>query len=120
DNVLFLNGAVSGVIDFYFACVDTLAYDLAIALNAWGFDREGRAEPAAIAAFLTGYESARPLSPAERAALPELGARAVVRFTPTRLHDRLLAPPDALVTAKYPVPFLRRLDYWRAAARSSL
>lgn len=114
DNVLFLNGAVSGVIDFYFACVDTLAYDLAIALNAWGFDGEGRADPAAIVAFLAGYESVRPLSGAERAALPDLGARAVVRFTLTRLHDRLLAPPDALVTAKDPAPFLRRLDYWRA------
>lgn len=120
DNILFLNGAVSGVIDFYFACVDTLAYDLAIALNAWGFDVNGRAVPAAIAAFLTGYESVRPLSPAERAALPDLGARAVVRFTLTRLHDRLLASPDALVTAKDPVPFLRRLDYWREAARSSV
>ena len=114
DNVLFLNGAVSGVIDFYFACVDTLAYDLAIALNAWAFDATGGANPPAIAAFLAGYESVRPLSPAERAALPDLGARAVVRFTLTRLHDRLLAPPDALVTAKDPAPFLRRLDYWRA------
>ena len=117
DNVLFLNGEISGVIDFYFACIDTLAYDLAIALNAWGFDASGRADPAALAAFLAGYESVRPLSRAERAALPDLGARAVVRFSLTRLHDRLLAAPDALVTAKDPAPFLRRLDYWRAADR---
>jgi homoserine kinase type II len=117
DNVLFLNGEISGVIDFYFACIDTLAYDLAIALNAWGFDAAGRADPAALAAFLAGYESVRPLSRAERAALPDLGARAVVRFSLTRLHDRLLAAPDALVTAKDPAPFLRRLDYWRAADR---
>ena len=103
------------MIDFYFACVDTLAYDLAIALNAWGFDATGRPEPAAIAAFLAGYESVRPLVHAERLALPDLGARAVVRFSLTRLHDRLLAAPDALVTAKDPVPFLRRLDYWRAS-----
>lgn len=116
DNILFLNGEISGVIDFYFACIDTLAYDLAIALNAWGFDAAGRADPAAIAAFLAGYESVRPLSRAERAALPDLGARAVVRFSLTRLHDRLLAPADALVTAKDPAPFLRRLDYWRAEA----
>ncbi|WP_339930020.1 homoserine kinase [uncultured Brevundimonas sp.] len=116
DNVLFLNGAISGVIDFYFACVDTLAYDLAIALNAWGFDATGGANPPAIAAFLAGYESVRPLNPSERAALPDLGAQAVVRFTLTRLHDRLMAAPDALVTAKDPAPFLRRLDYWRAAA----
>tara|TARA_R110002167_G_scaffold18451_23_gene69102 strand:+ start:10397 stop:11359 length:963 start_codon:yes stop_codon:yes gene_type:complete len=117
DNILFLNGEISGVIDFYFACVDALAYDLAIALNAWGFDATGRADPAALAAFQAGYESLRPLSRAERAALPDLGGRAVVRFTLTRLHDRLLAPADALVTAKDPAPFLRRLDHWRQAAR---
>lgn len=117
DNILFLNGEISGVIDFYFACIDSLAYDLAIALNAWGFDATGRADPAAIAAFLAGYESERPLSRAERAALTDLGARAVVRFSLTRLHDQLLAAPNALVTAKDPVPFLRRLDYWRSADR---
>ena len=113
DNVLFDDGVVSGVIDFYFACVDVLAYDLAIALNAWGFDAAGDVVPAAIDAFLAGYESVRPLTSAERAALPDQGARAVVRFTLTRLHDRLQANPDALVTTKDPVPFLRRLDYWR-------
>jgi homoserine kinase type II len=120
DNVLFVaneHGAtdVGGVIDFYFACVDVLAYDLAIALSAWGFDAEGRPLPSALRAFQKGYESVRPLSDAEREALPELGAAAAVRFTLTRLHDRLFHDPANLVTPKDPAPFFRRLDYWKAA-----
>ena len=120
DNVLFAvneHGAtdVGGVIDFYFACVDVLAYDLAIALSAWGFDAEGRPMPSALRAFQKGYESVRPLSDAERQALPELGAAAAVRFTLTRLHDRLFHDPSNLVTPKDPAPFFRRLDYWKAA-----
>jgi len=112
DNLLFDGGAPSGLIDFYFACTDVLAYDLAIALSAWGFDASGAPLPDAIAAFQSGYESVRPLSPAERAALPGLGAVAAVRFTLTRLHDRLFHDSRALVTPKDPVPFLRRLDWW--------
>lgn len=112
DNVLFQGDAISGVIDFYYACTDALAYDLAIALSAWGFDAEGVAIPAALEAFQSGYESLRPLSPTERLALAELGAVAATRFTLTRLHDQLYHNPSALVTAKDPRPFLRRLDWW--------
>ena len=115
DNVLFDGGDIGGVIDFYFSCDGAFAYDLAIALSAWGFDAEGRLDPAALNAFRKGYESVRPLSPAERAALPELGAAAAVRFTLTRLHDRLFHDPANLVTPKDPAPFLKRLDYWAAA-----
>lgn len=116
DNLLFEGAVPSGLIDFYFACVDALAYDLAIALSAWGFDAQGTPLPAALKAFQSGYESVRPLSAAERAALPELGAVAAVRFTLTRLHDRLFHDPAALVTPKDPAPFLRRLDWWTGAA----
>ena len=114
DNILFENGAVSGVIDFYFGCTDALAYDLAIALSAWGFDAEGRALPDALAAFQRGYEAVRPLSKAERAALPALGVAAALRFTLTRLHDRIFHDPSKLVTPKDPAVFLRRLEHWRA------
>lgn len=112
DNILFEGGAVSGLIDFYFACIDSLAYDLAIALSAWGFDENGAPLPAALKAFQTGYEAVRPLTEAERAALPDLGAVAAVRFTLTRLHDRLFHDSRALITPKDPAPFLRRLDWW--------
>lgn len=116
DNLLFGGDAPSGLIDFYFACTDAWAYDLAIALSAWGFDAAGAPLPAALAAFQSGYESVRPLTPAERAVLPALGAVAAVRFTLTRLHDRLFHDPTKLVTPKDPTPFLRRLDWWTGEA----
>lgn len=116
DNLLFDADTPSGLIDFYFACTGALAYDLAIALSAWGFDSEGLPLPGALATFRAGYESVRPLTAAEGAALPALGALAAVRFTLTRLHDRLFHDPTRLVTPKDPVPFLRRLDWWTEQA----
>ena len=120
DNVLFAINEhdqfdIGGVIDFYFGCTDVLAYDLAIALSAWGFDTEGRPMHSALRAFQKGYESVRPLTSAEAQALPGLGAAAAVRFTLTRLHDRIFHDPANLVTPKDPAPFFRRLDYWKAA-----
>ena len=112
DNVLFEGDAVSGVIDFYFACTGPLAYDLAIALSAWGFDGSGRAAPEILSAFRAGYEAVRPLSAAEAAALPRLGGAAALRFTLTRLHDRVFHDPSKLVTPKDPAAFLARLDHW--------
>jgi len=118
DNILFEpkseGGSVSAVIDFYFGCTGAFAYDLAIALSAWGFDAEGRAIPAALDAFQRGYEAVRPLTEAEQAALPRLGEAAALRFTVTRLHDRIFHDPSKLVTPKDPAVFLRRMDHWRA------
>jgi len=116
DNLLFEGDVPSGLIDFYFGCTGAYAYDLAIALSAWGFDADGLPLPAALQAFRAGYESVRPLTPAEDAALPALGAVAAVRFTLTRLHDRLFHDPARLVTPKDPTPFLRRVDWWTEQA----
>ena len=113
DNVLFEDGTVSGVIDFYFGCTDLLAYDLAIALSAWGFDGTGSPIPGAVEAFRRGYERLRPLTLAEAAALPRLGEAAAIRFTLTRLHDRIFHDPANLVTPKDPAAFYRRAAWWR-------
>lgn len=113
DNVLFEDGQVSGVIDVYFGCDGPFAYDLAIALTAWGFDGEGREITGAIEAFRRGYESVRLLTLAEERALPTLGEAAALRFTLTRLHDRIFHDPSKLVTPKDPAAFFRRLAYWR-------
>jgi len=113
DNVLFADGAVSGVIDFYFGCTDLLGYDLAIALSAWGFDGAGTPIPGAVDAFLRGYEALRPLTAPEAAALPRLGEAATIRFTLTRLHDRIFHDPTKLVTPKDPAAFFRRVAWWR-------
>jgi homoserine kinase type II len=116
DNVLFQEGAVSGVIDFYFGCTDLLAYDLAVALSAWGFDGSGVPIPGAVEAFRRGYEAVRPLTAGEAAALPRLGEAAAIRFTLTRLHDRIFHDPTKLVTPKDPGAFFRRAAWWREAA----
>ena len=115
DNVFFLGERLSGLIDFYFACTDILAYDIAICLNAWCFEPDLSFNISRARALLAGYESVRPLGPAERAALPVLAQGAAMRFTLTRLHDWIHTPAGALVTRKDPRDYLRRLRFHLAA-----
>ncbi len=110
DNVLMLGDRVTGVIDFYFACTDIRAYDLAVMHSAWAFDATGeRYDPAIGAALILGYESRFALSKAERAALPILAQGACLRFLLTRAWDWVNTPADALVTRKDPLAYWRRL-----------
>ncbi len=109
DNVLWRGDAISGVIDFYFAAKDVIAYDLAVALLAWGFDLDGRERPGALGAFRAGYESVRPLNDAEAEAMPVLLRGAATRFTLSRLHDLVHHDPAWVVTPKDPYAFHRRL-----------
>ena len=113
DNVLMLGTEVSGLIDFYFACNDVTAYDLAVTHAAWCFDAEGRGfRPEIGSALIEGYESIRPLAHEERTALPVLARGAAVRFMMTRAEDWLNTPADALVTRKDPMAFARRLAFY--------
>ncbi len=105
DNVLFLDDEVSGMIDFYFACTDLYAYDLAISMNAW-IPEETHA-PELARAFREGYERVRPLSSDEAAALPTLLQGAALRFFLTRAYDWLNQVPGSLVRVKDPLPYLR-------------
>ena len=116
DNVFFQNGQVSGLIDFYFACTDFLAYDLAICLNAWCFRDEKTFAPSFAAAILQGYESVRPLTEAEKSALPLLCQGASIRFLLTRLYDWINTPANALVTRKDPLAYLVRLRHFAGVA----
>lgn len=117
DNVLMMGDVVSGIIDFYFACRDITAYDLAITHGAWCFSNDGSHHQPAIAAALgRGYNGQRPLSSAEREAMPVLGRGAALRFLLTRLLDWLETPPDALVARKDPLAYRRRLDFYRTAS----
>ena len=116
DNVLFLGTRVSGLIDFYFAATDLLAYDVAVLRAAWSFSSDGRRHlPANDAALLGGYQSIRPLSKDELAALPLLGEAACLRFLLTRALDWFEQPADALVTRKDPLAFARRLTHYAPA-----
>ncbi|NCF79169.1 MAG: homoserine kinase [Alphaproteobacteria bacterium] len=113
DNVFFEKGAVSGLIDFYFACHDVLAYDLAIMLNAWCFEADVNFNITKARLLLAGYQSVRPMSADEIAALPILASGAAMRFLTTRLYDWLNRTEDALVTPKNPIDYLRRLRFHR-------
>jgi homoserine kinase type II len=114
DNVFFLGSQLSGLIDFYFACNDTLAYDLAICLNAWCFESDHSFNVTKGRALLQTYHKARPLIAAERAALPLLARGAALRFLLTRLVDWLNVPPGALVRPKDPLEYWRRLRFHQA------
>lgn len=115
DNVFFLDGKLSGLIDFYFAATDILAYDLAVCLNAWCFEPDLSFNVTKARAMLLAYEAARPLSAGERAALPVLCQGAAIRFALTRLYDWINTPPDAMVTRKDPLEYVRRLRFHLAA-----
>jgi homoserine kinase type II len=111
DNVLFLNNAVSGVIDFYFACNDLFAYDLAICMNAWCFELDGSFNVTKAKALFNGYNSVRCLEVAEIAALPVLARGAAARFFLTRLYDWYNTPDTAFVKRKDPMEYWRKLTF---------
>jgi homoserine kinase type II len=111
DNVFFVDDKLSGIIDFYFACNDALAYDIAVCLNAWCFDASSAFEPAKGGALLKGYDSIRPLNDRERDAMPILARGAAMRFLLTRSYDWLNTPKDALVARKDPADYVRRLAF---------
>lgn len=115
DNVFFLGPRLSGLIDFYFACTDALAYDLAVCLNAWCFEPDGSFNMTKGRAMIAGYEKHRPLGPDEVVALPVLARGAALRFMLTRLVDWLNVPPGALVKPKDPLEYYRKLRFHQRA-----
>lgn len=119
DNVFFLEDRLSGLIDFYFACTDALAYDLAICLNAWCFDTTGQFRRERAKALLAGYQDVRPLEPREIATFPVLARGAALRFMLTRLVDWLNVPPGALVQPKNPLEYRGKLRFHQSVADAS-
>jgi homoserine kinase type II len=114
DNVFFRDREVSGLIDFYFACTDFFAYDLAICLNAWCFESDGSLNVTKTRLLIDSYRRARPLSADELAALPLLARGSALRFLLTRLYDWLNQPAGALVQPKDPREFLKKLRFHRS------
>jgi len=119
DNVFFLDGRLSGLIDFYFACNDAFAYDLAVCLNAWCFEQTGEFNATKARLLLQNYERVRRLDPAERQALPLLARGAALRFLLTRLYDWLNPAPGALVKPKDPLEYWRKLTFHRQIASAA-
>jgi homoserine kinase type II len=114
DNVFFLGDRLSGLIDFYFACTDALAYDVAICLNAWCFEPDHSYNVTKGRALFNGYRRERALDRAEIAALPMLCRGAALRFLLTRLVDWLEVPQGALVKPKDPLEYYRKLRFHQA------
>ncbi|MBJ6124299.1 homoserine kinase [Microvirga splendida] len=113
DNVFFIGSEVSGLIDFYFACTDAFAYDVAICLNAWCFEIDGSFNLTKGRAMLAGYQAVRRLDADEIEALPVLCRGSAMRFMLTRLVDWLNVPPGALVKPKDPLEYDRKLNFHR-------
>jgi homoserine kinase type II len=114
DNVFFNADKLCGIIDFYFACSDFLAYDLAISMNAWAFDDTHTFQPERAKAMMDGYQSIRTLNNQEKVALPVLLRGAALRFLLTRLHDLIHHPEGALVKPKDPLEYLAKLQHFQA------
>jgi homoserine kinase type II len=119
DNVFFLGDGLSGLIDFYFACNDLLAYDVSICLNAWCFEKDGAFNVTKSMALLEGYQSLRPLTAGEVKALPLLARGSALRFFLTRLYDWLTTPEGALVVKKDPLEYLKKLQFHRSVATAA-
>ncbi len=119
DNVFFRDGRLSGIIDFYFACTDALAYDVAVCLNAWCFERDNSFNITKGQQLIVGYQSVRPFVPAEIDALPVLARGAALRFLLTRLYDWLNTPPGAFVRPKDPLEYQARLSFHRLVEHAS-
>ena len=115
DNAFFLGDRFTGAIDFYFACTDALAYDLAVCVNAWAFEPDGAFNFSKGANLIAGYQSIRPLNEDERDAFPLLCRGAALRFFLTRLIDWTETPDDALVKPKDPLDYADRLRFHRTA-----
>jgi homoserine kinase type II len=111
DNVFFLGDRLSGLIDFYFACTDALAYDVAVCLNAWCFETDHSYNVTKGRALLQAYEAVRPFTQDERSVLPLLARGAALRFLLTRLVDWFDVPPGALVRRKDPFEYFRKLRF---------
>lgn len=121
DNVLMLGDRVTGVIDFYFACTEIRAWDVAVTHSAWCFENDGTAYDAVrAAALIAGYDAEFGLSDEERAAFAVLARGSCLRFLLTRAWDWLNTPADAMVTRKDPLAFLRRLDFYASASQTEL
>ena len=111
DNAFFAGFRLTGLIDFYFACNDFFAYDLAVCLNAWCFERAGEFNITKAHQMLSSYRRVREFSESELTALPLLARGAALRFLLTRLYDRLNQVEGALVKPKDPLEYLHKLRF---------
>lgn len=113
DNVLFENGAIAGIIDFYFSCTEFFAYDIAICVNAWCFDQDRKLKPENAHALMAAYFNRRAFTDEEIEAFPIFLRAAALRILLTRLYDWLNQFDGAIVTVKDPLEYRDILESHR-------
>ena len=111
DNIFFIKDKISGLIDFYFSCEDFIAYELALAINAWCFDLKNGFKSKNYLSLIEGFKEHSSLNNNEKKALNVLLRGAAVRIIVTRLHDMIYHPKDALVIPKDPKEYLKILEW---------
>ena len=119
DNVFFQNDLISGIIDFYFACNGSYAYEIATCLNAWCFENDISFNVTKAKFLVKGYNSVRQLNAQELAALPLLARGSALRFLLTRFYDILNHPAGALVNPKDPLEYFKKLMFHQKATSPS-
>jgi len=123
DNILFVDDQLSGMIDFYYACTDTLLYDVAVTVNDWCCNEDGALEESRTRALLSAYSAVRPIADNERQAWPVMLRAGALRFWLSRLYDMHFPRPGEITHTKNPRAFqeilqnrvdssLEKLDYW--------
>ena len=120
DNVFFKNNRITGFIDFYFSCHDFLAYDLAVCINAWCFEKNGNFNGKKSQALLKGYSKVRKLQKSELDVLPVLIRGAALRFLLTRLYDWFRHSKKSLVKPKNPSEFIKKLKFHQKMEDSNI
>ncbi|MEZ5478834.1 MAG: homoserine kinase [Thiolinea sp.] len=110
DNTLFVEGRLTGIIDWYYACVDSWLYDLAIVVNDWCCDEQGQLRWEHLQACMQGYHAVRPLTAAEAACWAGMLRAAALRFWLSRLLDVLYPRPGEQVLQKDPAEFRIKLQ----------
>ena len=111
DNIFFTNNKVSGIIDFYFACNDFFAYEIAICINSLCFDNNSTFNMTKAKNLIDGYTSIRTLSEDEKKYLPILSMGAAMRFYLTRLYDFYHTDNKADVKIKDPFEYLKKIEF---------
>ncbi len=111
DNIFFTNNKVSGIIDFYFACNDFFAYEIAICINSICFDNNSTFNMTKAKNLIDGYSSVRTLSEDEKKYLPILSMGAAMRFFLTRLYDFYHTDNKADVKIKDPFEYFKKIEF---------
>ncbi|OPZ77192.1 MAG: Homoserine kinase [Alphaproteobacteria bacterium ADurb.Bin438] len=111
DNVFFLDNKLSGLIDFFFSCNDFFAYDLAVCINAWCFEKDFDFNVTKVKNLVAGYNSIRPLTKEELHYLPMFCMGSALRFFMTRCFDMLNHNSEDFVIPKDPIEYLRKIRF---------